>query len=45
MMGDGAVGFMRWLGKHAREMWRDIGLVLRIPTFNIVVLQARYSLP
>ena len=33
---------MRWLGKHAREMGRDIGLVMRIPTFNIVVLQARH---
>ncbi len=40
-MGEGASGFMRWLGKHMREMWRDIGYVLRIPTFNIVVLQAR----
>ena len=41
-MEEGAGGFMRWLGKHAREMGRDIGLVLRIPTFNIVVLQARH---
>ena len=40
-MEEGAGGFMRWLGKHAREMGRDIGLVMRIPTFNIVVLQAR----
>ena len=41
-MEEGAGGFMRWLGKHAREMGRDIGLVMRIPTFNIVVLQARH---
>ncbi|KAK9835393.1 hypothetical protein WJX81_006954 [Elliptochloris bilobata] len=39
MMDEGTGGFLRWLGKHAREMGRDIGLVLRIPTFNIVVLQ------
>ena len=41
VMEEGAGGFMRWLSKHAHEMARDIGLVLRIPTFNIVVLQAR----
>ena len=41
VMGEGASGFLRWMARHAREMWRDIGYVLRIPTFNIVVLQAR----